>query len=471
MLEIPDAHVVRHLRAENVWWQAPHRVASDVDRLSPRAYLSPFLSLVTTHGVRRAVVLLGPRRVGKTVLIRHAIRALLDQGVPPDRLCYVSVDHPIYTGRSLHALVDFYKATRDTARSAPGPTYVFFDEIQYLRDWEVHLKALVDEYPDIRFVASGSAAAALRLKSRESGAGRFTDFLLPALTFHEFLDLTGESALVEPDDAGHWPYVPDLTALNARFVEYLNVGGYPEVALNPLVQADPGRYVKADIIDKVLLRDLPGLYGIQDVQELNALFATLAYNTAAEVSLDELATRSGVAKDTLKRYIEYLEAAFLIRIVHRVDRSAHRFQRAVRFKVYLTSPSMRAALFTPVAADDEAIGHLAETAVFSHWLHDAPPLHYARWRSGEVDLVALGRDQRVAWALEVKWSDRVLGRPAELGALVRFCREQRLERAWVTTRTVAGETVIGGVRIRLVPTAVYCHHVGRGLVSGQLTLD
>ena len=74
---------------------------------------------------------------------------------------------------------------------------LFLDEIQYLADWERHLKAFVDAHPDVRCVASGSAAAALRLKSVESGAGRFTDFLLPPLTFYEYLDLQDKADLVE----------------------------------------------------------------------------------------------------------------------------------------------------------------------------------------------------------------------------------------------------------------------------------
>ena len=138
-------------------------------------------------------------------------------------------------------------------------------------------------------------------------------------------------------------------------------------------------------IDKVLLRDLPGLYGIQDIQELNSLFTMLAFNTGSEVSLEALSKRSHVAKNTLKRYIEYLEAAFLIKVVHRVDHSARRLQRASTFKVYLTNPSMFAALFTPVGPDDPATPRLVETAVHAQWLHSAQSVHYAkmgRWRGG-----------------------------------------------------------------------------------------
>ena len=244
---------------------------------------------------------------------------------------------------------------------------MFFDEVQYLKEWEVHLKSLVDRESSLKLIVSGSAAAALSLKSQESGAGRFTDFLLPPLTFYEYLELLGEGALMEETEVGGRPLfrAEDLSRLNDHFLHYLNFGGYPEVVFSEAIQANPSRFIKSDIIDKVLLRDLPSLYGISDVQELNKLFATLAFNTAGELSLQDLSMSSGVAKNTIKRYVEYLEAAFLIKVVHRIDESASRFRRARTFKVYLTNPSMRAALFAPVGADSPEVGALAETAVFS----------------------------------------------------------------------------------------------------------
>lgn len=67
----------------------------------------------------------------------------------------------------------------------------------------------------------------------------------------------------------------DVKTLNKEFVNYLNFGGYPEVILSEKIQSDMSRYVKNDIVDKVLLRDLPSLYGIKDVQELNRFSPTL----------------------------------------------------------------------------------------------------------------------------------------------------------------------------------------------------
>jgi len=338
-----------------------------------------------------------------------------------------------------------------------------------LRNWKIHLKTLVDNYPGLRCVASGSAAAALRLKSAESGAGRFTDFLLPPLTFHEYLTLLKKTDLIkiiEVDEA----YVletPDIHRLNECFLHYLNFGGYPEVIFSEEIQSDPGRYIKSDIIDKVLLRDLPSLYGIQDIQELNYLFTTLAFNTANEVSLKELAKGSGIAKNTIKEYIEYLEAAFLVKVVHRVDRTARRFKRADNFKIYLTNPSMRSALFSPITADDEAIGALVETAIFAQWFHSDEKLHYARWKTGEVDIVSLKANQQPAWAVEAKWSDRYYKRPEKLKSLLSFCRVHNLRLGMVTTRKVFGGFTKENITLRFMPASIYCYGLGYAIIQGK----
>jgi hypothetical protein len=476
MQAISPEDIIRRIRTENPWWDGDRNIAEFHRKMKPRPYFDLFFPLVNTHSVRRAVVLMGPRRVGKTVMIHHAVQALLDEGVPPESVCYLSVDHPLYNGLSLENLLEFYGQSSGADYKSQR-IFIFFDEIQYLRKWEVHLKSLVDTYPNIKFIGSGSAAAALRLKSTESGAGRFTDFLLPPLTFYEYLYLLNktnllEEALEKEDEKSQESYfvTKNVEQLNEQFLSYLNFGGYPEVIFSPQVQADPARFIKSDIIDKVLLRDLPSLYGIGDIQELNYLFTTLAFNTANEISLGALSQNSGVAKNTLKRYIEYLEAAFLIKVVHRVDRNAKRFRRANFFKVYLTNPSMRAALFSPLKADDGAVASLAETSIFSQWFHSDTPLYYARWHDGEVDIVHLDPKQKVAWAVEVKWSDRYCDKPDELKSLLSFCQANGLSDVLVTSRTKTLTCNVGGIKIPFVPASVYCYEVGYNVIHSKRPL-
>lgn len=451
-----------------------HVIGDSYRAWKPRAYLDLFLPLVKATAVRRAIVLMGPRRVGKTVMIHHAIQALIEGGIHPQCICYFSVDHPIYNGLSMEKLLNYYSQASSVDYKSEQ-VYVFFDEVQYLRKWEVHLKAIVDTYPKIKPIASGSAAAALRLKSDESGAERFTDFLLPPLTFYEYLNLLDKTSLLEEPlplggkrKRGGFFLAQDIDQLNDHFLYYLNFGGYPEVIFSPQIQADPARFIKSDIIDKVLLRNLPSMYGIGDIQELNYLFTTLAFNTASEISLGELSQKSGVAKNTIKRYIEYLEAAFLIKVIHRVDHNAKRFHRANFFKVYLTNPSMRAALFSPLTAGDSAIPYLAETAIFAQWFHSDTTLHYARWQDGEVDMVMLGgANQKAIWAVEVKWSDRYCDKPRELKSLVSFCQANNLGDPLVTSKTKTMTCKVDDIALRFLPASIYCYTVGYNIIHGR----
>ncbi len=469
MKKVPIEQVVRRLDIENPWW-ITGKIPKIFSGYRHRAYLELFLPLVKTRKIRRATVLMGPRRVGKTVLIHHAIQDLLESGVNPKHIAYFSVDHPIYNGLALESFLDIYSQATQI-NYYEEECFIFFDEIQYLKNWEIHLKAIVDRMPNIKCTVSGSAAAALRLKSHESGAGRFTDFLLPPLTFHEYLDLLDKKHLVIPPEFGDDVFTSnDIEELNDNFVHYLNFGGYPEVIFSEEIQSDPGRFIKNDIIDKVLLRDLPGLYGVQDIQELNYLFTTLAFNTSNEVSLEELSKGSGVAKNTIKKYIEYLEAAFLIRTVHRVDRTAKRFKRANFFKVYLTNPSIRSALFSPITGNDNAIGEVAETAVYSQWFHSDTLLHYARWKNGEIDIVNIGNEQNVLWAIEVKWSDRFYARPSELRNLLNFCHSNNLNSAVVTTKSKTGTILMENVALNFIPTSLYCYTVGHDLIKHKSTV-
>ncbi len=477
-LAIPLPAVQEYLSDTNPWWVAGKGIDPELQTWPKRAYFASFMRLVKAVEVRRAVVVIGPRRVGKTVMLTQAVQNLLDAGVPGSRIMVAQMDVPLFSGQTLGSLVKlFIDVHRHAVDNPASPLYVFFDEIQYLKDWETHLKVLVDTYKGVRFVATGSAAAALRMKSRESGAGRFSDFVLPPLTFAEYLDFCDQTHLVQdiaPPDAERAQYhAPNIAALNAEFVNYLNYGGFPEAVRNPAVRQDPRRYLRQDIVDKVLQRDLPSLFGISDTQELNRFFNVLAYNTGMEVAPAKLSKDTGLSKARIDEYLAYLEAAFLIKRVHRLSDNARRLQRATSYKVYLTNPSIRAALFGIVRAQDPAMGRLVETALWSQWLHSTDTiasLHYARWKEGrtdyEVDLVGLAASsQRPRFCVEIKWSDRAWSDWSELKGLRKFMAQHSLSRApLVTTLTQSGSAEIDGQLVEFTPSSLHCYTIARNLL-------
>ncbi len=466
---IPSEKIIERLRYENPWW-ITQAIPQPYSSMAKRLYFTLFYPFVTETSVKRAVVLMGPRRVGKTVMLFHCIQELIEKGVDPQKIFFIGIDNPIYVNLGLEDLLTLCKES--LAQSNLDGCYVFFDEIQYLKDWERHLKVLVDSYPETKFVASGSAAAALKWHSTESGAGRFTDFLLPPLTFQEYIHLKGLDHLIRNGEIQYGdkniPYClsHDIKALNQEFVHYLNFGGYPEVVLSEKMQSDMGRYVKNDIVDKVLLRDLPGLYGIKDVQELNRFFTYIAYNTGNEFSYETMSRDSGIQKDTLKKYLEYLEAAFLIKVLNKVGVTAKRLQRITSFKVYLTNPSLRTALFSPVAATDAEMGNVVETAILSQWMHrEKLDLQYARWKEGrkegEVDLVLVdNKSYKPVWGVEIKWSNRYYDRLQELNSLTSFCQENKLDAAVVTTIDILGSKQVDHLTFTFVPASIYAYNIG-----------
>ena len=464
--------MIARLQFENPWW-ATGSLDEYYKMFQPRLYFNLFYPLIKTSSVHRATVLMGPRRVGKTVMLYHSIQQLMAEGVAPQKILYASIETPIYNNISLDELFNMAKkATGDTESSG---WYVFFDEIQYLKEWEVHLKTLVDTFRNSKFIASGSAAAALKLKSGESGAGRFTDFMLPPLTFYEFIHLKNLDSLIKSEtinwkgNIAIFSSTTNISAFNKNFIDYVNFGGYPEVIFNQEIQNNPARYMRSDIIDKVLLRDLPGLYGIQDVQELNFLFTTIAWNSGQECSIDELSKNSGVKKTTLRQYLSYLEAAFLVHLVKRIDQKAGRFQRENFFKIYLTNPSLRSALFAPLSAEADGMGAIVETAIFSQWMQRTSFIpYYARWKNGEVDLVNISRKtNQPDWAVEIKWSNRYFEAPKELKSLASFCEENKLKQALVTTIDKAGVKDYKEFQFQFLPAAVYAYNVGKNTLESQ----
>jgi len=473
--DLKDA-ILQKMRSDNAWWLSG-MIPSDFDNLPRRKYIEAFYPMVKQNEVKRAVILMGPRRVGKTVMLFHTIAQLIKDGIDPQKIVYLSIDTPIYNNIALEQLFHLSIEALKTPDNDTSGYYVFFDEIQYLKDWEIHLKSLVDTYRNVKFVASGSAAAALKMKSNESGAGRFSDFILPPLTFNEYIDLSGHGNLIVPRSMD-WKGQKldsfdtiDINKLNEHFINYINYGGYPEIVFSSVAKESPSQYVRHDIVDKVMLRDLPSLYGINDVQELYRLFIHIAYFSGEEFSYESLSKTSGLRKDVIKKYIEYLEAAFLIKVVYRIDANAKRMQRQTTFKIYLTNPALRCALFSPLVATDQLFGSMIETAIFAQWIprHDTE-VYYANWKDGskkgEVDIVGLDvARQKPSWAVEVKWSDRYYNETGDLKSLLSFLQNNELQSAVVTSTSIYATKHLKNLTLQFIPAAVYAYIVGVNTIN------
>ncbi|WP_448203583.1 ATP-binding protein [Azospirillum sp. sgz302134] len=451
-----ERDAVDRLALDNPWWGGGW-TEGETTALPRRAFFDAFLRRLGRLEPGTPLVLAGPRRVGKTVLVRQAIQRLLETGTPAGSIAYASLDAPAVQGLPLDRLV---AALRERAE---GPGLVILDAIHHARDWGTHLPVIAAAHPDARIVAVSSGGA-----RRETPAG-CAEFILPPLTFAEYLRLTGaERELIEPMFFGKGTpmyVVHDVAALNARFLHYINGGGFPEAVLLRPSQGDGARHLRTEVLGALLHQDLPGLAGIGGTAELNALFLLLARNTGREVSIEAIAEQAGIAKNTIRRYLDYLEASFLIVRMARVHPEGGRFQRMRTFKIHLTTPCLYAALFGPVGAEDPVLPALAESAVIGQWLAspERARLHYARLPEGPVDLVSLSAGSgRPSWACALAGTDDAVSDSVTINGLIQLAKRNAPLR-WVgaTTRTQAALKTHDGVEVWHRPASQYCYEVGR----------
>ena len=468
MMGFDEQFLLRRIQTDNSWWET--RKIPAYNEFGKRRYYKGFFNLVDQSFPHRAVVLMGPRRVGKTVMMYQAIQDLIDKGTEANKIWYFSLDTPIYTQIPLEKLM--YQAEAIHEVSFDG-AYIFFDEIQYLKDWELHLKSLVDSYRNTKFIVSGSAAAALKMKSEESGAGRFSDYFLPPLTFAEYIDLKDlrnlliKTKIEYKNSTRDFYLCEEIEEFNSHFIDYIQYGGFPEIALNPDKIDDPAYVIQKDITDKVIMKDLPGLFGIENILELQQFFNVIAFRTGEILNYSGIAQETDMDEKTVKKYIKYLESAFLIKTLHRVDVNARRFKNITQFKIYLTNPSLFTGLFGKVEPNQERFPHLVETAVFAQYLHrDHDSLRYANWKKpnkgGEVDLIQLNKTlQKPIWALEVKWSNR-----PKKDKLAYFIKKNKLDVGFIASKALTHQEET----FFIAPCSIFAYTVGQNAFQDKESL-
>lgn len=118
----------------------------------------------------------GPRRVGKSILMKQLINFLLEEKVSPNNIFYFSFDK--LDKKILDILKDYETLTKVSLREEK--IYLFFDEVQKINDWQSDIKIIYDNYPNIKIIVSGST---LRVSKKESLAGRMLNFFISPLFF------------------------------------------------------------------------------------------------------------------------------------------------------------------------------------------------------------------------------------------------------------------------------------------------
>ncbi len=371
---------------------------------------------------RKMVILTGPRQVGKTTLARQ-IAARLSAPAVAGGAQYFNWDVPEH------------RATlRSGSWNRVAPLLVF-DEVHKMADWKSWLKGVYDGKPDgQRILVTGSARMETFRQGGPSLAGRFHALRLHPISVREWCTQVSPSFATTPQLA--------LEHLLAR-------GGFPEPFLAPdSIAADRWR---TDYFSGLIREDIVEFSRIGELNAMRLFVELLRSRTGAPLSLASIARDLAVSPITLRRYLDILEALFIVFIVRPWHKNIGRATQQMP-KVYFFDNGL-------VTTEGDAAGsggHRFENAVAAmlakhvDYLRDTTGreigLHYIRTKDGsEVDFV-LSDNGRLTDLIECKWADTAASR-----TLVRFAGEHAGTRATQLVCTLDHEQRRGNVDV--VPAA------------------
>ena len=400
MAIISKENILKVLTAFNPWWKTG-TVNPKMSKTYKRFAFHEAMKRLDQRDIRRTVVLTGTRRVGKTTIQYQMIETLLERGVAPQKIVFISMDHPMLKLSGVNDVLECYHENI----YAEQDVYYFFDEIQYAQDWDKWLKTIYDMQPDTQVVATGSASPALIKGNQESGAGRWTVIQVPTMSFYEYCEILNldrpelpknfkATQMLHMTQQDRTRIMMQLSKVQNHFNRYLQVGGFPELALadNDLMAQ---QVMREDVVDKVLKRDLPSLYNIRNATELERIFLYLCNVSSEIVSIEAIAKElSGVSRPTVENYIQYLESANLIYQSWPVDMAGKRVLKA-KPKIYIADAAIRNAVLMDdsLLTDPVEMGKIVETAVYKHvaafYYQKASSVGYFRGgkKNKEIDIV------------------------------------------------------------------------------------
>lgn len=471
-----SAELFSVLRQYNPWWSGGRFPDLPTWR---RAAFREVNEWLRDPPAGRALLLSGPRQVGKTTLLLQAIDVLLDQGVSPTNILYATFDHPLLKLIGLDGLIRLW---REFEPAREGVEYLFLDEIQATKDWQVWLKHQVDFEKRRRIAVTGSATP-LQMEGQESGVGRWHTIRLATLSFYEYLQIrndpmpqlpsvTSLTALFSQKPAWFARIGEDARSLTGLFHEYLLRGGFPQTAVVnsiPLSQ----KLLREDIVDKVLKRDMTALFGVRRVLELEQTFLYLCLHDGGLLDMQVLSKNLEVKKATAVNFINLLEATHLIYRLHPFGYGKEVLRG--RAKIYLADAAISSSVLLKgkgLLEDANMLGQAVETAFFKHIFtrYYQRNISFSYWRGGkkdlEVDIIADVGGRLVPF--EVKYRGNNVG-SNELKGLVEFCKDRKVKRAYVITKDAADFGVLplagGEIEALKIPAPLACYWLGRSEIE------
>ena len=327
---------------------------------------------------KKAIVVLGPRQVGKTTLMNAIASALASD------FLYINGDDPairLAWNNPSQAYINNYIGNNKV---------IVIDEAQRIENIGLSAKMIIDSQKDIQLFISGSSALEIASKINEPLTGRKWEYRLYPLSWFEIKE--------------HFSFAKTVL----RLEDFLVTGMYPEVVTNP----ENAREILSNLAGSYLYKDILELAGIRKPEILLKLLQALAWQVGNEVSYNELAQTVGADKATVSEYLDLLEKAFVIFRLTPFARNLRNEISSTR-KVYFYDNGVRNTIinnFAPVSQRSD-IGALWENFIISERKKQLAytgfygKTYFGR-TTGQAEIDYIEEQDGVIAAYELKWNPK-----------------------------------------------------------------
>ena len=315
-------------------------------------------------------VMTGIRRSGKSVMLELIKQELIESGVSSQQFISINFEDLRYsylqTARSLHDEII------KRASEIKGKVYLFFDEIQEVKDWEKCINSLRVSL-DADIYITGSNAKLLSGELATYLAGRYVEFVIYPFSFKEFMELYSS---IFPGER-----------IQQYFQKYLIFGGMPYLANLHYADAPSTQYLN-DLFNSVQLKDIVKRNNIRDVDLLERIIAYVIANVGTTFSANSLSKflkneHRIVAPETILNYIKYCCDAYLFYQVKREDLQGKQILTSNE-KYYIADHGVREAVYGGNMKD---INLILENIVYMELLRRGYEVNVGKAGDKEIDFV------------------------------------------------------------------------------------
>jgi predicted AAA+ superfamily ATPase len=328
-------------------------------------------------------ILSGVRRCGKSTILKMVAGRLRERGVSDDRILAYSFDS------LAHEDIKTAKRLYDDVKSKLAEverTYLFFDEIQEVDEWEKAVNSFMTDF-DVDVYVTGSNSRMMSSEISTYLTGRYVSFRILPLSFGEYLMFRNEYgsgfSISPPTGTGETP--PDT---RAEFARYLRLGGFPAIHLQDYSD-DEAYAIVSDIYNSTVFADIVKRNQIRKIDLLERIvrfaFDNIGRTFSASAVSKYLKSESrAVDNETIYNYLSKLESAFILHRCSRYDLAGKKILKTQE-KFYLCDPAMRYGVlgYTP-----DSVAAMLENVVYLELLRRRYDVHIGILPDGEIDFVA-----------------------------------------------------------------------------------